>query len=146
MAMALRPAGGSAEHGDRRKRIAPWNRHGSSCETRRRAIPLGASGFSATLSNSGRPDMASFEAYRAGYEKNWAALKIRPNRQGEADKEARRLLTGKARYQEVERRTGVPWWFVGLCHYRESHFKDRKSTRLNSSHLGISYAVFCLKK
>src|SRR5256885_6581290 len=28
-----------------------------------------------------------------------------------------------------------------------SHFRaDRKSTRLNSSHLVISYAVFCLKK
>src|SRR3989454_5479362 len=26
------------------------------------------------------------------------------------------------------------------------HLKDRKSTRLNSSHLVISYAVFCLKK
>src|SRR3712207_7150713 len=26
------------------------------------------------------------------------------------------------------------------------HFKDRKSTRLNSSHANISYAVFCLKK
>src|SRR5205814_10163784 len=26
------------------------------------------------------------------------------------------------------------------------HDRDRKSTRLNSSHLGISYAVFCLKK
>src|SRR5436853_2825698 len=26
------------------------------------------------------------------------------------------------------------------------YVKDRKSTRLNSSHLGISYAVFCLKK
>src|SRR5436853_3639968 len=25
-------------------------------------------------------------------------------------------------------------------------YADRKSTRLNSSHLGISYAVFCLKK
>src|SRR5438045_6567818 len=25
-------------------------------------------------------------------------------------------------------------------------YVDRKSTRLNSSHLGISYAVFCLKK
>src|SRR5256885_9836916 len=25
-------------------------------------------------------------------------------------------------------------------------YKDRKSTRLNSSHLVISYAVFCLKK
>src|SRR5947199_7814225 len=30
-----------------------------------------------------------------------------------------------------------------LCRARDG---DRKSTRLNSSHLGISYAVFCLKK
>src|SRR5262245_63748347 len=29
---------------------------------------------------------------------------------------------------------------------REERAEDRKSTRLNSSHLGISYAVFCLKK
>src|SRR5699024_11367681 len=28
----------------------------------------------------------------------------------------------------------------------EMHFEDRKSTRLNSSHVSISYAVFCLKK
>src|SRR5688572_31853194 len=27
-----------------------------------------------------------------------------------------------------------------------SHARDRKSTRLNSSHSQISYAVFCLKK
>src|SRR5437870_7551202 len=26
------------------------------------------------------------------------------------------------------------------------HYEDRKSTRLNSSHVAISYAVFCLKK
>src|SRR5256885_5435944 len=34
-------------------------------------------------------------------------------------------------------------WFFSrfLC-----FFPDRKSTRLNSSHLVISYAVFCLKK
>src|SRR5437899_9622937 len=33
-------------------------------------------------------------------------------------------------------------------HRRSDQIKvaDRKSTRLNSSHLGISYAVFCLKK
>src|ERR1039458_3818017 len=29
---------------------------------------------------------------------------------------------------------------------RDTPDADRKSTRLNSSHLGISYAVFCLKK
>src|SRR5690606_40110081 len=28
----------------------------------------------------------------------------------------------------------------------EAELKDRKSTRLNSSHVKISYAVFCLKK
>src|SRR2546427_8476038 len=33
------------------------------------------------------------------------------------------------------------------CQYLEGHSNvDRKSTRLNSSHSQISYAVFCLKK
>src|SRR3712207_6985160 len=31
-------------------------------------------------------------------------------------------------------------------HGRRQRFRDRKSTRLNSSHANISYAVFCLKK
>src|SRR5437899_325217 len=36
---------------------------------------------------------------------------------------------------------------VGLRGFESRRtFEDRKSTRLNSSHLGISYAVFCLKK
>src|SRR5262245_64778502 len=35
----------------------------------------------------------------------------------------------------------APWWPTTI-----SPWEDRKSTRLNSSHLGISYAVFCLKK
>src|SRR5256885_5146504 len=52
--------------------------------------------------------------------------------------------------------TGAPWGSDGAC--TESSLTpavrpqvplfrgDRKSTRLNSSHLVISYAVFCLKK
>src|SRR2546427_2461244 len=35
---------------------------------------------------------------------------------------------------------------VGLLSCRNFPFRDRKSTRLNSSHSQISYAVFCLKK
>src|SRR6266481_8901797 len=31
-------------------------------------------------------------------------------------------------------------------HHRREAGRDRKSTRLNSSHSSISYAVFCLKK
>ena len=40
------------------------------------------------------------------------------------------------------------WEHKQQTRYRSFHerFADRKSTRLNSSHLVISYAVFCLKK
>src|SRR5438067_3883011 len=36
----------------------------------------------------------------------------------------------------------APTWHVQVATQEE----DRKSTRLNSSHVSISYAVFCLKK
>src|SRR5262245_63899815 len=38
---------------------------------------------------------------------------------------------------------GTAFTVIGIA---PEQFRDRKSTRLNSSHLGISYAVFCLKK
>src|SRR3712207_8592760 len=39
-------------------------------------------------------------------------------------------------------------WFARTMRSADTtmHIKDRKSTRLNSSHANISYAVFCLKK
>src|SRR5699024_12016926 len=43
----------------------------------------------------------------------------------------------------------LPGAFVGVGGRRQvqrSNRQDRKSTRLNSSHVSISYAVFCLKK
>src|SRR6267378_7764150 len=43
--------------------------------------------------------------------------------------------------------TGPRWRVAGSCLYAQVWTgKDRKSTRLNSSHVEISYAVFCLKK
>src|SRR3712207_9302397 len=33
-----------------------------------------------------------------------------------------------------------------ICSLHDDESRDRKSTRLNSSHANISYAVFCLKK
>src|SRR5436305_12046409 len=41
-------------------------------------------------------------------------------------------------------RTGAVGWLVGAPN--QGLAADRKSTRLNSSHVRISYAVFCLKK
>src|SRR5262245_63579625 len=46
---------------------------------------------------------------------------------------------------ETSRDEQAPVWFAALIAPRVAS-RDRKSTRLNSSHLGISYAVFCLKK
>src|SRR5690606_40757899 len=49
-----------------------------------------------------------------------------------------------------ERRLARPRVGPRLAHHREregrGQYTDRKSTRLNSSHVKISYAVFCLKK
>src|SRR3712207_8566292 len=42
-------------------------------------------------------------------------------------------------------RNTIRWMLGSLYHFREED-RDRKSTRLNSSHANISYAVFCLKK
>ena len=66
--------------------------------------------------------MASFETYRAGYAANWRKLAIRPERRKQARGMADRLISGKSRYLDVEEMTNVPWWFTGLCHYRESTF------------------------
>src|SRR5437868_10514244 len=45
---------------------------------------------------------------------------------------------------EVIRQQSRPWDMRLLS--IQDHFGDRKSTRLNSSHVSNSYAVFCLKK
>src|ERR1035438_10810766 len=59
------------------------------------------------------------------------------------DHVARRTAVGQAVQKYLDRGELVPDQIV-LDMLREAI--DRKSTRLNSSHLGISYAVFCLKK
>src|SRR2546426_1675796 len=53
---------------------------------------------------------------------------------------------GKAVSQITLEDLNAPMIGVFLDDLEHSRHKDRKSTRLNSSHLVISYAVFCLKK
>src|SRR5258705_5368516 len=47
--------------------------------------------------------------------------------------------------KRIERPLRLIWRSGRSIRFRTTR-RDRKSTRLNSSHLGISYAVFCLKK
>src|SRR5204863_4861843 len=48
-------------------------------------------------------------------------------------------------YRRRRKRASLGRRCLGSC-VTASRFRDRKSTRLNSSHVEISYAVFCLKK
>src|ERR1035438_477581 len=50
----------------------------------------------------------------------------------------KQLAESKSEINNIIGKFGVGFYSVFMV--------DRKSTRLNSSHLGISYAVFCLKK
>src|SRR5256885_11588197 len=54
------------------------------------------------------------------------------------------LALQRCGFQDAVERGGVQALDLGLAF--EDLGGDRKSTRLNSSHLVISYAVFCLKK
>src|SRR5699024_12082405 len=68
------------------------------------------------------------------------------------ERKAARKIERKAAYHALEKR--VPLLAAGaavviasmLLFKGLSNVGDRKSTRLNSSHVSISYAVFCLKK
>src|SRR5690606_41288842 len=63
---------------------------------------------------------------------------------------AERRAPGPARPAQfrAQARRCDPWKRAGQGHLGlvRVHVVDRKSTRLNSSHVKISYAVFCLKK
>src|SRR3712207_7716171 len=48
--------------------------------------------------------------------------------------------------KELHERLGLTTLFVTHDQEEALELADRKSTRLNSSHANISYAVFCLKK
>src|SRR5256885_3593831 len=68
-------------------------------------------------------------------------FRSKPRREGLRDAEDREVV---GRHADRERGGAL---HVVLCRgVVVPANKDRKSTRLNSSHLVISYAVFCLKK
>src|SRR3712207_8730693 len=61
------------------------------------------------------------------------------------------LLKNNGALYAVHRKTGRVQWkrklgSLAAASPAYAHNTDRKSTRLNSSHANISYAVFCLKK
>src|SRR5207249_10123428 len=73
-------------------------------------------------------------------------------REAERDQDDQRVLEDVVveraqRLRDEERREApLPQQAELVVRRLRLRFSDRKSTRLNSSHVSISYAVFCLKK
>jgi lysozyme family protein len=61
-----------------------------------------------------------FDQVKHEYAALWAAMTIPAGRLAAVDAAARRLVAARARYQAVERATGVPWFVVAAIHERES--------------------------
>src|SRR6266481_2449255 len=51
----------------------------------------------------------------------WDNMEINPDKAQIFKSVANRLIAAQPRYQAVEKRTGVPWWFVAVVHNLESN-------------------------
>src|ERR1035438_10581773 len=96
------------------------------------------------------------------FSNNRQIWRIVPGGEGKLVIEERDLSTRAVFFSCIEMRTGKvildslqfeeKFWigiedvYKDVIFFHRYNRPDRKSTRLNSSHLGISYAVFCLKK
>lgn len=60
----------------------------------------------------------SFAKLKGGYRNLWNAAKL--TRADQTEKAVNRILASRKRYEAVEARTGVPWYFIAVTHMRES--------------------------
>lgn len=53
--------------------------------------------------------------------KRWKDCKVPADKGPLFQKVADRIKANRAVYDKIEKTTGVPWWFTGIAHYRESN-------------------------
>jgi lysozyme family protein len=64
--------------------------------------------------------MFTFAETKAGYASLWDAATVTPDKKAQAESLAKRIITDRSVFAEVEAATGVPWYMVGCLLYRES--------------------------
>src|ERR1035438_10066964 len=116
--------------GDRKDRCSSWNFSGAPDENSR---------YWSSLTLKKMLCTTPFESFRRHCDSTavpGAVLQARASSSTKSRTVSRFILVGRRPVVGIRGRIGL--FAVGFAH------GDRKSTRLNSSHLGISYAVFCL--
>ena len=54
------------------------------------------------------------------YAEQWRSLKVSDSRKSQIYRDAKKIIANKDKYKEIEEETGVPWYFIGVIHKRES--------------------------
>ncbi len=62
--------------------------------------------------------MKSFEQLSDEYQRLWDTMEF--TRTQEIMSQARKIIAGRTIYAELEDKLGIPWWFIGALHMRES--------------------------
>lgn len=64
--------------------------------------------------------MVNVKLYTSRNQARWEVFKINTNMLGTAERVAKQIEDGQARYQTVAARTHIPWYAIGVIHYREA--------------------------
>jgi lysozyme family protein len=70
----------------------------------------------------GTSEESRYLSYRAEYDRLWAGVELRAQRVGTVDWYVDAVLRNRARYEAIERSTGVPWFWIGITHGLEASF------------------------
>ncbi len=76
----------------------------------------------AELQGVGAEAAVSFEALKKGYEKLFAQAKVLDKWKGTVAWYVAKIRKGRAQYEAVAAKSGVPWWFIAIVHGMEASF------------------------
>lgn len=85
--------------------------------------------------------MYQFEKLKPEYAHLWAACKINPNKTKQFKDAAALIAKGEDTYKDLEQKTGVPWYLIGMIHLREgdcnfhTHLHNGDSLRYRTVHV-----------
>lgn len=63
----------------------------------------------------------NFESIKDEYRDKWDAMVITPSKMPQIKSAAEKILQGQSVYENLQFQTGIPWYFIGMLHLRESN-------------------------
>lgn len=82
-----------------------------------------------------------YERLKSDYMLRWDNMEIHDSRRAAIEAVANKILRGQSVYKDLEKKTGVPWYFIGLLHFRESSCNFERHLHNGDPLSGRTYRV-----